>query len=559
MGGSMGQKGTSGPLFTVVPPKTPFSGWTTPFVLHRDNWDDYDFKTQYQLEWIGTSPSVDLGSVKILRLGQTGTARGVLEDGPLHSLDESFCSVGQSLDYYERMAGLPEHIRSEVLMALRDVVAHPEFATRFTQEPGWGKSLFRDTDEREFREMATVMLTRNYDRLTGLGDEITFSIPEMQEPLKLNFSGPSDYRFSHIPFLPSVGTVARPIPPRRIIVLTGANGCGKSTLLSRMARVFHASQPDRSRAEMASIGSVSPSGIGFSRIVTVSYSAFDAFQVPGVDERERRQIASDLEAGVGRFIFCGLRDIAKELKEEVPIGAPQAGGEDAGLSVDRRRRTHLKSLEELANEFSRVIRGLNEIKANIFSEVLKKLMEDPSFRDMSFTFLSDLQQNPADEFLKWSTGHKIVLHSLAGIVAYTEKKSILFVDEPESHLHPPLLAAYMHCVRFVLEQLDAFAIVATHSPVVAQETLGRHVRVIKRAADEIRAAPARIETFGESIGEITDEIFGLNSETTSYHFILDGILSFATSVEAVEAVLQGKLSLQARAYVMSRLAARGAA
>lgn len=87
---------------------------------------------------------------------------------------------------------------------------------------------------------------------------------------------------------------------------------------------------------------------------------------------------------------------------------------------------------------------------------------------------------PAEMFARWSTGHKIVMHAAVSMVAYTEAKAIVLIDEPESHLHPPLLAAFMHAVRPILDKNDAFAVIATHSPVVVQETLGRHVSVVRR-------------------------------------------------------------------------------
>ncbi|MBW6100166.1 ATP-binding protein [Escherichia coli] len=54
-----------------------------------------------------------------------------------------------------------------------------------------------------------------------------------------------------------------------------------------------------------------------------------------------------------------------------------------------------------------------------------------------------------------------------------KKRCLVLFDEPETHLHPPLLAVLMSALRIVLNEVDAFAIVATHSPVVVQETLSK--------------------------------------------------------------------------------------
>lgn len=131
-------------LFTVVPPQSRNAPVRTIFSLHRDRWDDYGFKTQYQLFFHRAGKSTYIGSVKILQKGQGETSTGVLADGPLSSLSTDFCSMGQSLDYYERLAELPDDVRTRVLSALRDVVVRPRLISSFNKEAGWAVSLARE-------------------------------------------------------------------------------------------------------------------------------------------------------------------------------------------------------------------------------------------------------------------------------------------------------------------------------------------------------------------------------------------------------------------------------
>jgi predicted ATPase len=181
-----------------------------------------------------------------------------------------------------------------------------------------------------------------------------------------------------------------------------------------------------------------------------------------------------------------------------------------------------------------------------------------SFQDLGEHPASTISNDPVGNFRKWSTGHKIALHLVASLVAFTEPKSIVLIDEPESHLHPPLLAALMHAVRAILRRNDAFAIVATHSPVVVQETLSRHVSIVRRSGDETRIFRPRIQTYGESIGEITNEVFGLTADATDFHVTLAKMVDRGMSLEAIEGMFEGGLSMQARAFVMTKLASGGA-
>ena len=150
------------------------------------------------------------------------------------------------------------------------------------------------------------------------------------------------------------------------------------------------------------------------------------------------------------------------------------------------------------------------------------------------------------------------MHLVSSLVAHSEPKSIVLIDEPESHLHPPLLAALMHAVRVILRRNDAFAVVATHSPVVVQETLSRHVSIVRRSGDEICIFRPQIQTYGESIGEITNEVFGLTADATDFHSALSSLVEKGLTLELIERLFDGGLSMQARAFVMTKLATREA-
>lgn len=529
------------------------------FVLQQDGWDDFGFKTQYHLFHFAADESEGdfVGNVKILCRGQAETTTSLLPAGPLEPLSEDFCSLGQSLDYYERLAGFPEHVRAFILDFLRDALAHPEHAATFEGEQGWGTSVTRDLDLNSYVPLARTLLDRNYDALPSMSSDMTFQVTGWKDPLSLNFSAPAQSSV----WVKGSGIV-KPKLPERVAVITGRNGSGKSTLIARLARVLHASQRDRRSEAISRLGAIEPPGIGFSRIVTIAYSAFDTFQVPGVNVEERRQIAKDLRAGTGRYAFAGLRDIAAELEEGLAADGDaidaRSGALDDRLAVDRQTRTKLKSAEQLAAEYARMIDAIVEANRGILlRRALKVLLGDPSFSDIpNQSPMELLAMDPAPTFIGWSTGIKIVMHAVVTLVARTERKSIILIDEPESHLHPPLLAALMHVVRLVLEENDAFAVVATHSPVVVQETLGRHVSIVNRVGNEVAILPTRIETYGESIGEITDEVFRLHPGATDFHATLKSMVDAGLSVQQIDGRFDHGLSLQARAYVMSLAASR---
>lgn len=540
-------------------------------VLQQDGWDDHGFKTQYHVYYFGPEYDGFVGNVKILQRRQVGTSGSILLPGDHPPLDDNFCSLGQSLDYYERLASFPEQVRRDILDTLRDALQSPSHAESFHSELGWTTSVTRDLDLEGYIPLATVLLERNYDALASLEVSLKFTVAGWQNSIDLNFSGPPRPRApfrarapSFPPVRPPPQSIQRTPPslPERVAVVTGLNGSGKSTLLFRLARVLHASQADRRDPRLLRLGTIDPVGIGFSRIITVSYSAFDTFQVPGINAMEIRQIIKDVQAGTGRYVFAGLRDIARELEEKLAtqdaFDQSDISQDQNEMSIDRQDVTYLKSAGQLADEY---VRGIERIyatgRAPILLKAFKILLSDASFVDVSDRPVSEFFQGDLRKsFMSWSTGHKIVLHATTTLIASILPKSMILMDEPESHLHPPLLAAFMHAMRLVLDEYDSFALIATHSPVVAQETLKRHISVVNRVDAEPMIEPAKIETYGESIGTITNAVFNLHADATDYHATLRGLVDSGLALEQIEGMFENGLSLQARAFVMTELASR---
>ncbi|MBP5880861.1 serine/threonine protein kinase [Streptomyces scabiei] len=130
--------------FTVLPvggrPVSPVPGQA---FLVRDNWDDYSFKTTFQLLCVGPGGDVrEIGAVKIGRFGMTAPARTQLPDS-FESLDGAFFSLGLQDTYYERLHALGPDLQRAVLRALNDVSFDRELFSRARAESVMGTSLLR--------------------------------------------------------------------------------------------------------------------------------------------------------------------------------------------------------------------------------------------------------------------------------------------------------------------------------------------------------------------------------------------------------------------------------
>ncbi|WEA01758.1 AAA family ATPase [Mucilaginibacter sp. SJ] len=555
------------PFITIVPwrrKKFYNSDKDAQFYLEQDNWNDQGFYVSYYLHassLVTKGEPLMIGHVRILKMGQPENKMFLLGTGPIGALDDDYCSMGTSLDYYSRISQLPLY-KEEILTALRDAVVYPEFKEDFLEEPGFKAAMMRNfkADDQLFT-LGPLLLERDYHGLLDLDQSFKFKFPQFEEPVTFRFDSKNKYGWNDLSL------------PNRIIAIIGRNGSGKSTLLSRISRVAFSSATDRLDETLQQVGIMDPPGLGFPRILVLSYSAFDAFNTPGVYVKDKRIIVEEMRKGIARYVFIGVRDIVSELEEMIPFMHfdEETGKLDpAEIRRDKIENTKLKTINQLGEEFIGNLAIIKEFRRDtIFDKAMKILSAEVSMHlILGQDLLNTDEKDNLEFFLGLSTGHKFVIHSLTSIIAYTAIRSLLLFDEPETHLHPPMLAALMTAVRFVLGELNAFMIVATHSPVVLQETLSEHVYRVRRVGSEMKIEQPPLETFGENIGTLTEMAFGLTSEATDFHNTLDALYKETVDdfferpapealLERIEGYFEHGLSTQARAYLLSKIFKRG--
>jgi len=192
----------------------------------------------------------------------------------------------------------------------------------------------------------------------------------------------------------------------------------------------------------------------------------------------------------------------------------------------------LKGTKELSDDFSKkYVEVLESPQFERWERATKFLKTDPILADECLSPLEDLyetlqaagyssermRQGTFDIFYPLSSGHKIILNTLISLVQHVEEKTLVLIDEPETHLHPPLLAAFIRAVSDMLVLRNAVAIIATHSPVVLQEVPKSCVKVLERVDDSVTVRLPATETFAENLGSLTHHVFGLEVRESGFH------------------------------------------
>ncbi|WP_316779923.1 AAA family ATPase [Streptomyces sasae] len=517
------------------------------YPVHEEGDDGY--LTLYKLSFSGASgPVEELGLVKI---GYADLVRGErpLEKGEFHhltGLDRRlyWFSLGQDVAYYENINRLDPSTRVEILEGLCDIAFSP---AAFEDAKFWDvtntsllRSVETQTAEGQFRR-----ITQGGRRLTAY--HFDYVVPEDTE--------------THVERL-SFSVTPHSRPPTNIHVLIGRNGVGKTTLLSNIgAAVVNPGGESGDAGEIVWAGDV---GGSFTNVVSVTFSAFDpaheGVETGTGDDEDRPKVKKGWDED---------KDVPGEQLPADPVEAAVSYTYVGLAKVDvfGRPTRERKSYDDLSTEF---VKSVKEVKAagriSRWIDALDTLSSDPYFYDSPIHgfarsvqrrtyFLEQDERDARSFFTRLSSGHAIVLLTVTRLVETVAEQSLVLLDEPEAHLHPPLLASFIRALSDLLTDRNGVALIGTHSPVVLQEVPRS---CVWKVSGWDRHPPVRpsLETYGENVGVLTHEIFGLEVRESGFHAEIAKAVDELGSYDQVLDRFRGQLGGEAKGLVRILLAYR---
>jgi ABC-type cobalamin/Fe3+-siderophores transport system ATPase subunit len=486
-------------------------------VLVDDSWDDFSFKTVFELVVFDTEGKrIEVGQVKIISRGMTHGRVDV--PNKFNALGPKYCSLGQEQNYYETLAALPGDLGDQVLRGLRDGVLDPSILDAFRDEPSFQTSLVRYTEGSKLTAFAEAL--KNQAKLT---------------PFRFSYAFP-EHPGSPAPTIITFNVDPGSMPPTNVHVVIGRNGVGKTQLLGNIATILCQPRsadrlPQKGRVEFPSSAGDESAGERFANLVTVTFSAFDPFRAP----QELSQNEKDI-----RHTYVGLKKPPKASNRGTPrLKSPREG--------------EAKSLKELSREFRESLtKCLSGPRKRRWLDAVQTLSTDPGFEDLGIPFLVEQDGSLSATaisriFGSLSAGHKIVLLTVTRLVELVEERTLVLLDEPEAHLHPPLLSSFVRVLSNLFSLRNGAGIFATHSPVVLQEVPKKCVWVLRRTGEEVHAERPERETFGENVGVLTRDVFGLEVTNSGFHQLIEREAKKTSGgFDALLEVFGGQLGADAR-------------
>lgn len=500
--------------------------------LKIDHWNDYSFVTMFYLTvYDQEGQKIEIGNIKIGFKGQTTeTATYTTLENSFSSLDATYFSLGVDKDFYKNMHALSPPLREATLIALNDIVFNPSIIEKIRDEEVFGTSLLR--------ESSLSIIKGQFSRILAGNPPLT--------DFNFSFHRPKQQHMSEV--LLDFKVKESSTPSTNIHAIIGRNGVGKTTILNDMIlSVISSENASATFYEERTISWTSEKkkidSDYFSSLVSVSFSAFDPFQPPQEQPNPAKGAC---------YFYIGLKS-REDPTKHCSIGELTRKCSDSLVecfSVANKATRWEKAIDKLGSDENFAYMNLPELRMKY--QALKD--EGVGSADIASRYYQRVEP-----FLRrMSSGHAIVLLTTTKLVATVEEKTLVLLDEPESHLHPPLLSAFIRALSELLYDRNGVAIIATHSPVVLQEIPKSCVWKISRCGLETKCERPERETFGENVGILTREVFGLEVSKSGFFALLAETVRHGGAYEDIVHAYNDQLGMEGRALLKSLIVSRDA-
>lgn len=531
----MVQKGEMRVFYILKHQPRDMTSYKNAVLLIKDYWDDwFKFETQFFMLYVDSMGNCqDIGAVKIGQKNMGKGQRSPYLPEQFEMLPDDCFSLGQSDFYYEKLNHLGDSIRDRILSNMRDLAYNLDLYQKVRNQEVTRISLMRDVSH--------FMITNQYRRiaqgnarLTNYKIEYTYPAIEGLDEVKLDFNVVPDSN-----------------PPTNIHVVIGRNNVGKTYLIKNILSALYSINDGIDHGLLRSTNDSTGRLVGtrkqaFANVLCVSFSPFDNYT----------DICGHVSGKKAMpFTYIGIKQNLTNASETVN----ERDDENNVVSLS------LSSL--LCNDFCRNLKNCLHIhrKLEMLKMTVAILESDPVFANSELSLLlsdgkvlpdEELQKKAGSVFKRLSSGHQVIMLTLVQLVAYLTERTFVILDEPENHLHPPLLSAFIRALSELLIRYNGVALVATHSPVILQEVPRKCVWKINRNGQEVTTSRLEIETFGATIGSLTREVFGLEVRQSGFHKMLCNEVEKGKSYDEIKELFHHELGDEALALLRTLIILR---
>jgi predicted ATPase len=471
-------------------------------VLRRDSWDDFGYKTTLELMYYSSQKEggQNIGHVKIMH-DSDSEGYTEFEDTQFNELSGNYCCLGQTTEYYKNI----KNLNLECLLEdLNDCAVSDVIRDKFSNLIGFTTSLLRSSMAEKLLHEAKIIFSSQVTVPQKKEDDFSFKykiqLPNSREITEM------DFNFER-----------QEILPFRINALVGKNACGKSQVLSNLALSLSGMGVENK----GEITKFDPASL-FGDVHVISYSPFDTFK--DLSQLNGGKVSkANIHSGLIPYKFYGIRKL---------------------VNIDGVQAVILKSHEEIKKELNR---NYNTILKNNQRDFIKDVFE----ACLGWKVVVGDPKKVIDNYDNFSSGQKIIIKMITDFLSSVKKDDLVLMDEPESYLHPQGVSNFYHCIKKLLTHTKSYCIMATHSPMIIQETPSKYINIMSEVGSNIRVKKPSSETLGQGLSSIISEVFKIDFDDLSFFDTFKEFKKNDVTLEKLELILGNKLDFSAKSYFMS--------
>jgi ABC-type cobalamin/Fe3+-siderophores transport system ATPase subunit len=517
---------------------------------HSAPWDDFGYTVTFDVYAVEEKKQVYLGRTKLLTHDCEDTSKYFKDNGKEIDVNKAleiteilksdkFISLATDLDYYRKALAYFKtgDLIDEFLTNLCDLSYNSANYEEYSKWPGFSNTIMRDSSKRLaiFKKGYAIARGR-YEPEKNFSIKID-SLPDTFEPIDFSFDA------------------KRKIGESRINLLIGKNGVGKTHILRHITEII------------SGFGDEASEWPFFHKLLVIAFSPFENFYTkPQIlelldkkykgktkkkDKNKKRKLLA-----INEYAYIGFRNESGHFNLDWP-------NELAARSIenilyydyqnnwwDNNSRLYiLFTTLKLSIDFDEV-RLINkngtEIHLNIESNINPKDFEHPINLSKGISFYSK------DKKVELSSGQLIYSYMIPSIVSEIEDESLIILDEPELYLHPSMEIGLIRMLRYLLEETSSYALIASHSSVLAREIEKNSIRILRKTNGKTIISPPNFETYGASLEKISKEVFDDSDTDKPFEDDLDELIQSSENIENVIQKYGNDLGDSALIYLASK-------